>query len=564
MTYKILLVDGDAARAAKRRGPLADAGHEVAVAGSPDAALLSFERSRPHLVVIDATQGEATIRDLSGLLKKQAPDVPLVLLTDVVRDPQQIALVLNQYGCDQLIDRSLAPDRMLRLIGQLVDSAKGHGAGASGGTDSAGATLWLDSEELVNALEKLDTIITHKAASQVQAPGHAEMQVNVDRQVDRDVQARRFVDDVDRGADIDDHLDTVFSRGRGTTSPQQQPPQQPAPPAARPTPPAREQVVVKTSQALRSDARATVAMPVLTPPQQPKVEPKPAPVAAPQSAEMPRVEPRPSDVAIGLPHQAPASTVRWIVAATIVVTLLGAGYLVLFRGSPSASPVNVAANGTGASEAPPFTPAADGQADPQKGVQSAAPTLPAVPAPKPAPPQPTPAPTAKPQVAKAPPKPQKAQKPKPTPVPAAKVSAPKPPSPTPAPVEVAQAVVPSSAPEPSPEPKAIEPPPAPVIAAVPKPAKIEPGPLVPATVMKRVEPTYSPKAVKGIGDPRVVLRVLVDAQGRITRVLVDKGIPGSDLEAAAVSAVLRWQFQPGSQDGKPVESWATAEFKFSE
>jgi periplasmic protein TonB len=246
----------------------------------------------------------------------------------------------------------------------------------------------------------------------------------------------------------------------------------------------------------------------------------------------------------------------------------------------------VATNGSGASEAPPFTPAADGQADAQKGVQSAAPTLPALPAPRasappaqrPAPPLPIPAPTAKPQVAKATPKPvptsapQKTQQPKSTPEPRAQVAkATAKPVPTPAPqkaapVAVAQAAAPSSAPEPTPVPKAVEPPPAPVVIAAPepKPTKVEPGPLVPPTVTKRVEPSYSPKAVKGIGDPRVVLRVLVDAQGRITRVLVDKGIPGSDLEAAAVSAVLRWQFQPGSQDGKPVDSWATAEFKFSE
>ena len=114
-------------------------------------------------------------------------------------------------------------------------------------------------------------------------------------------------------------------------------------------------------------------------------------------------------------------------------------------------------------------------------------------------------------------------------------------------------------------PKAAEPEPAPLMAvAEPKPLKAEPGPLVPPTVIKRVEPTYTPKAVKGIGDPRVVLRVLVDPQGRITRVLVDKGIPGSELEASAVSAILRWQFRPATQDGKPVESWATAEFRFGE
>ncbi len=591
MTYRILLIDGDAARAAKRSGPLADAGHEVAVAGSPDAALLSFERSTPHLVVIDATHGEATIRDLCGLLKKQAPQVPLVLLTDVVRDPQQIALVLNQYGCDQLIDRSLAPDRMLRLIGQLVDTHKGGPAARPtlGATDSAGATLWLDSEELVNALEKLDTIMTHNAASQVQLPAReassGEIQVSVDAQVNRDVPARRFTDGSDGGQDIDDHLDTVFARGRTPASPQP-PPQAPVetpPPASRATAPVRDPVVVKATQTVRGsattsvlrDPSATVALPV-TRPASSATESKVTadsvrPVEAPRAAA-----PR-SDVAVSLPHQAPASTMRWFIVATVVVTLLGAGYLVLFRGGPHSTPVNVATNATNPAEAPPFTPAADGATDATDDVRSAGSTVPvapptaapvasappvsrpSMPTPKPAPKPAAKSPAPQKPVATPAPKVQKAQKPAPTPAP--KVPVPEPPVVAAAPVSAPS----DPAPAPTPVPQAVEPAAAPLVAvAEPRPAKVEPGPIVPAAVIKRVDPTYSPKAVKGIGDPRVVLRVLVDPQGRITRVLVDKGIPGSELEAAAVSAILRWQFKPGTQDGKPVESWATAEFRFGD
>ena len=86
----------------------------------------------------------------------------------------------------------------------------------------------------------------------------------------------------------------------------------------------------------------------------------------------------------------------------------------------------------------------------------------------------------------------------------------------------------------------------------------------PPVAIARVEPSYPKKALKGVTDPRVVLKLLVDDRGRITRVLVDKGLPGSELEAAAVSAVLRWQFRPAQRDGAPVEGWATAEFVFGE
>lgn len=579
MTYRILLIDADAARAAKRRGPFAEAGHDVMVAGSPDAALACFDHAVPHLVVIDATGREDAIRDLCGQLKKRAAEVPLVLLTDVEQDPQQVSLVLNQYGCDQMIDRSLSPDRMLKLIDQLVVSgAKPAESGRpkpSG--DPGGATLWLDSEELVNALEKLDTIITHKAAGQVQATGlDHDVLAHVDAKLDRDVQARRE-EPVDGGADIDDHLNSVFSRGLGTKPAAAQPPR-PAPPAPR------EPVAVKTTQAARAtsapktahDPSATVALPVITP-AAPKpsavpidVRVAPATAAAPASVSLPEA-PAPVPAAQG----APASTVRWLIAATVVVTLLGAGYLVLFRGG-SGTTTTVASSAASPAQAPPLTPGAGRSSDSADNVKNAGPLAPVTP-PIPATPRPTVVPMATPQ-ATARPTPRPAAKPTATPKPVATpkptaapklVAAPKP-TPEPAaakPVTTSTSTEPApivAAPSPTPAPR-VEPPPAPVLAqAQPAPTPAQPEPVVPPTVVRRAEPTYSPKAAKGIADPRVVLKVLVDTQGRIVRVLVDKGIPGSELEAAAVSAVLRWQYAPGTRGGQPVEAWTTAEFKFGE
>ena len=46
------------------------------------------------------------------------------------------------------------------------------------------------------------------------------------------------------------------------------------------------------------------------------------------------------------------------------------------------------------------------------------------------------------------------------------------------------------------------------------------------------------------------------------RVVVDRGIPGSDLEAAAIDAVLRWDFRPAKEDGRPIRAWVTERFVF--
>ncbi|NIS30034.1 MAG: hypothetical protein GWO04_08770 [Actinobacteria bacterium] len=44
--------------------------------------------------------------------------------------------------------------------------------------------------------------------------------------------------------------------------------------------------------------------------------------------------------------------------------------------------------------------------------------------------------------------------------------------------------------------------------------------------------------------------------------LVERGIPGSPLEAASVAAVLRWRYEPALDQDEPVESWTIATFTF--
>ncbi len=79
--------------------------------------------------------------------------------------------------------------------------------------------------------------------------------------------------------------------------------------------------------------------------------------------------------------------------------------------------------------------------------------------------------------------------------------------------------------------------------------------------MQRVEPDYTKKDLKK-GGGSVMLKIRVSEQGNVTRVLIEKGLPGSPLEAAAVAAVLRWRYEPALEDGRPVESWTSAEFTF--
>jgi len=60
----------------------------------------------------------------------------------------------------------------------------------------------------------------------------------------------------------------------------------------------------------------------------------------------------------------------------------------------------------------------------------------------------------------------------------------------------------------------------------------------------------------------IVLRVLVSKTGRVSRVLIEEGIPGSSLEASAIDAALRSTYRPATENGEPVSAWAVERFVF--
>jgi protein TonB len=96
----------------------------------------------------------------------------------------------------------------------------------------------------------------------------------------------------------------------------------------------------------------------------------------------------------------------------------------------------------------------------------------------------------------------------------------------------------------------------------PEPMDLAPDPITRDPILiQRVEPIVSKKDLKK-GGGTVVLRVRINERGSVTRVLVDQGLPGSPLEAAAVAAVLRWRYEPALDRDEPVEAWTTAQFIF--
>jgi len=133
---------------------------------------------------------------------------------------------------------------------------------------------------------------------------------------------------------------------------------------------------------------------------------------------------------------------------------------------------------------------------------------------------------------------------------------------TTAPVDAPAAV---EAPPPPPQPPVEAPPPV-IAAPVAVPAPAPPAPTVPpsflADYLHNPAPPY-PASARRIGEQgRVVLRVLVNADGQPERVELGASSGSPRLDGSALETVRRWKFVPARQGERPVAAWVLVPISF--
>jgi protein TonB len=75
-------------------------------------------------------------------------------------------------------------------------------------------------------------------------------------------------------------------------------------------------------------------------------------------------------------------------------------------------------------------------------------------------------------------------------------------------------------------------------------------------------PDYPDSARREGREGRVLLRVLVDDQGRSKQVAINSSSGSHALDRAAADAIQRWRFHPARQGDQPVESWLRIPIEF--
>jgi protein TonB len=166
----------------------------------------------------------------------------------------------------------------------------------------------------------------------------------------------------------------------------------------------------------------------------------------------------------------------------------------------------------------------------------------------PAPPVPQPQPVQQPVVRK------RAEPPRPTPQ-----RLPAPPQPA---VPVAREATPQQAPAAAPAPA---PSPAPPVAAVPAPAPAPAAVELPSTAAEYLQnppPAYPPASRRSGEQGKVIVRVLIGADGLAKEAELRQSSGFDRLDRAALETVRKWRYVPGKRAGVPEAMWFNVPINF--
>lgn len=84
----------------------------------------------------------------------------------------------------------------------------------------------------------------------------------------------------------------------------------------------------------------------------------------------------------------------------------------------------------------------------------------------------------------------------------------------------------------------------------------------PPVPIKKVQPEFPDEARQMGISGRVVLKFLVEADGRVTRASILTARPVGVFNRSALAAIVEWRFKPGLYRGKPVAAWVELPVSF--
>ncbi len=124
MNVKILIVDDDPIVLDSCKRVFEAEGFEVSLVPSADQALTAMENNAFDILLIDVKMPERDGMYLIRAVKKQWPEVPIVVMSGYPT-PETIAEGLH-LGAEEFIAKPFTPDELLKIVHEVLQKGEDH------------------------------------------------------------------------------------------------------------------------------------------------------------------------------------------------------------------------------------------------------------------------------------------------------------------------------------------------------------------------------------------------------------------------------------------------------
>jgi len=139
--YTILLIDYEPRSIERFRDPLVAAGYKVEIATDGVSGIETFHRINPDMVLVEAMIPKKHGFEVCQELKRtpHGRRTPVLITTGVYKGRKYRTQALHIYGCDEYIEKPIAPEQLLEIVGKFF--APGAAAANSRAVDPAPAPV---------------------------------------------------------------------------------------------------------------------------------------------------------------------------------------------------------------------------------------------------------------------------------------------------------------------------------------------------------------------------------------------------------------------------------------
>ena len=202
--YTILLIDYEPRSIERFREPLTAAGYTVEIATDGLSGIEAFHRLSPDMVLVEAMIPKKHGFEVCQELKRtpHGRRTPVLITTGVYKGRKYRTQALHMYGCDEYIEKPIAPEQLLEIVGKFFRS------GASGPSPRATepASVPPEAGSGPSALDEGDAIAKTAPSAETAAP---------EIQSTKPTSIPQAVAKYDTEDEIMAHLDAILPSGGG-------------------------------------------------------------------------------------------------------------------------------------------------------------------------------------------------------------------------------------------------------------------------------------------------------------------------------------------------------------